>query len=89
MMVAPGPVVRLPFLRIVTATPLPVAREHHRVGLLYSHSARTTDGAVSRAFSATARHVAVTVAQTDQKTLPRMHEKQTLLRPYCYKFIIR
>lgn len=57
MMVAPRSVVRLPFLRIVTATSLPVAGEHHRVGLLYSHSV-TTDGAVSRrlAFPAT-RHV--------------------------------
>lgn len=44
MMVAPGPVVRLPFLRVVAATPLPVAGEHHRVGVrLYSHSATTND----------------------------------------------
>lgn len=50
MMIAPGPVVHgLPFLRVITATPLPVAGEHHRVGVLYSHSARTTprDGARS------------------------------------------
>lgn len=40
MIVTPRPVVRLPFLRIITATPFPVAGEHHRVGLLYSHSAR-------------------------------------------------
>lgn len=39
MMVAPGPIVRLFFLRIVADAPLPVAGEHHRVGRLYSHSA--------------------------------------------------
>lgn len=44
-MVAPGPVVRLFFLGIVADAPLPIAGEHHRVGLLYSHSA-TTDGDV-------------------------------------------
>lgn len=44
--VAAGPVVRrLPFLRVVATTPLPVSGEHHRdFGVLYSHSA-TTDGA--------------------------------------------
>lgn len=41
MMIAAGPIVRLSFLRVVTTTPLPVAGEHHRVGVLYSHSATT------------------------------------------------
>lgn len=40
IVVAPGPIVRLSFLRVVAATALSVAGEHHRVSVtLYSHSA--------------------------------------------------
>lgn len=83
MMVTPGPVVRLPFLRIVAATPLPVAGEHHRVGLLYSHSARTTNVIVS----------CLTNMPGDKTLGPRhnMNRNYTITRIYRYnrQYIIR
>lgn len=68
MVVAPGPVVGLPLLRIVAATPLPVARKHHRVGaVLYSHSVRrpTEPSAAYQHARVHARYIAYTYRGCD------------------------